>query len=131
MIQHTLCNSYKLELLKGIHQESDLYMIALYKKTANLGKKTQKYLTTDEVVGFGYKAGGLPLAGIRFELIEGIASMTWNIPVWMDATLRARAAIIYNSSKGDRAVAVLDFGEEVASTRDKFSVKIPEGLISL
>jgi hypothetical protein len=52
--------------------------------------------------------------------------------VWPGSTIRARGALVYNFSRDNRAVAVLDFGAEVASTNDKFTVTLPLApLISL
>jgi VCBS repeat-containing protein len=41
------------------------------------------------------------------------------------ATITARGALIYNSSKSNRAVAVLDFGADKISTTGTFTVQFP------
>lgn len=57
-ITTTICNSFKLEALKGVHNDTDTYKIALYTNAATLDKNTTVYSTTNEVVGTGYVAGG-------------------------------------------------------------------------
>jgi hypothetical protein len=41
------------------------------------------------------------------------------------ATITAAGALIYNSSDGDRAVAVLDFGGDKTSTNGDFTIQFP------
>ena len=44
---------------------------------------------------------------------------------WSTATITARGALIYNSSKSNKAVAVLDFGADKTSTAGDFTVQFP------
>jgi hypothetical protein len=41
------------------------------------------------------------------------------------ATITARGALIYNSSKSDKAVAVLNFGSDKTSTSGSFTIQMP------
>jgi len=41
------------------------------------------------------------------------------------ATITARGALIYNSTNGDRAVCVLDFGGDKTSTAGTFTIIFP------
>jgi hypothetical protein len=44
---------------------------------------------------------------------------------WLSSTITARGALIYNSSKADRAIAVLDFGSDKTSTDGDFTIQFP------
>lgn len=113
MITQTLCNVFKLNLLKGLEDfdpaSSYTYKIALYDAFANLGADTLIYTTTNEVTGGGYTAGGETLTKIAPALDGSTAVVTFNNVTWSPATFSARCALIYNSTT-NAAVAVLDFG---------------------
>jgi hypothetical protein len=89
------------------------------------------YTTTAEVVGTGYVAGGNTLA-ISTSPTSGNNSL--NIPTaftsfvnstWTNATFTARGALIYNSTEGNKSVAVLDFGADKTVSNDTFQVIFP------
>jgi hypothetical protein len=44
---------------------------------------------------------------------------------WAASTITARAALIYNSSKSNKAIAVLDFGSDKTTTANNFTVQFP------
>ena len=64
-----LCTSFKVELLKGVHNFSasggDTFKIALYTSSATLDASTTAYSATNEVSGTGYTAGGNTLTNIE------------------------------------------------------------------
>ena len=128
-ITAAICNSFKLEVLPtaaGIHYSGDTYKIALYTSAATLSKATTAYSATNEVVGTGYTAGGASLAGLTTALDTDTAMLDWTTdPTWPTSTITARGALIYNSSKANRAVAVLDFGADITSTAGLFTVTLP------
>lgn len=116
----------KLAFLRGEHQAGHTYKIALYTASANLGASTEAYTTSGEVSGDGYTAGGKELEGITFGTAGTIAYMSADDPVWEDATISARGALIYNDTlSGKPVVTVLDFGETVSSTNAAFMVDFP------
>ena len=125
-ITAAFCNSYKQEIMQGTHSSADTYKIALYTSAATLDATTTAYSATNEVSGTGYTAGGQPLSGFT---VGGSGSTAWldftTDPSWPSATITARGALIYNSSKSNKAVAVLDFGSDVSSTASAFSVTFP------
>lgn len=125
MITNAICNSYKEELLDGVHQAGDTYMIALYTNAATLNKNTTVYSTTNEVVGIGYVAGGLALSGYVTGLSGDTAYIDWADPQWPTSTLVAHGCLIYNASRGNKAVAVYDFGADIFSSAGNFSVAFP------
>jgi len=121
-----ICNSYKQEILSGTHSSADVYKIALYTSAATIGATTTTYATTNEVAGTGYVAGGQACQGYAVALVNGVAILDFTTdPAWAASSITARGALIYNSSKGNAAVAVLDFGADVVSTADTFTVVLP------
>ncbi len=122
-----LCNSFKQELLQGIHLAADTYMIALYDNTASLTKATTAYTAVGEVGASGtYAAGGSVLAGFGTALDGDTAYIDWTVdPSWTAATITARGALIYNATRANKAVAVIDFGSDKTSTAGTFTVQLP------
>lgn len=123
MIQEGRVNSFLKEMMDGVHQADDQYRIALYRRDAPLVSTVTAYLTTGEVHAPGYTAGGHVLTGRTVTLENGldgeasvVAVLRFSNPVWPKATITARAALIYNYSKENRAVAVLDLGQDFVST---------------
>jgi hypothetical protein len=126
VIIQAFCNVAKLDFLRGVHQPDDDYRMALYRETATLDKATERYTTDGEIAGPGYEAGGQPLAGIQVDLSGDDAFITWDDPVWPNATIEADGALIYNASRGDRALEVLRFeNAPVRSTNGPFRVPLP------
>ena len=125
-ITTAMCTSFRAELLQGIHASADVYKIALYTSIATLDATTTAYSATNEVVGTGYTAGGATLSGFSVTTSGTTAILDWTTdPSWSNATITARGAMIYNSSKGNKAVAVWDFGADKASTSGTFTVILP------
>lgn len=112
-ITQTQTTSFKRELYEGVHNFlTDTFKIALYTPDAVLGHDTTQYTTVGEVIGGGYTAGGLTLSGALISTDANTAFITFNTPVtWTGVTFTTRGALIYNSSKGNKAVAVYDFGQ--------------------
>src|SRR6266581_3256814 len=131
MIKQGLTNVFGFDVLKGVHTPQDVYRMALYSDAADLSAETSVYTTKAEVIGQGYGAGGLTLTGYKAVLEGGTASITWNDPMWPNATISARGALIYNYSKHNRALVVLDLGKIFTSTNGDFKVFLPDGTISI
>lgn len=124
MIAQTLTTSFKAQLYEGVHDlPTDVIKIALYTASANLGADTTLYNSTDEVVASGYTAGGSVLPGITVNTLGSVAYVGFPNVSWTSA-LTARGALIYNSSKGNKSIAVLDFGADKTSTIT-FTVTMP------
>lgn len=125
-ITAAICNSYKKEILEGVHEAADTYKIALYTSSATLSKATTAYSGTNEVAnGNGYTTGGATLADFATSIDTDTAILDFSDASWSDATITARGALIYNSSQSDKAVAVLDFGGDITSTAGTFTVTMP------
>ena len=125
-ITQAMCSSFKQQILLGEHDlDTDTIKIALYTSAATLSAATTAYSTSDEVVGTGYTAGGNTLAGATVSLTGTTAFVDFSDTTWTTATITARGALLYNSSKSNKAVAVLDFGSDKTSTAGNFTVQMP------
>jgi hypothetical protein len=124
-ITTAICNSYKQEILEGVHASTDTYKIALYTSSATLGAGTTAYSSSNEVSGTGYDAGGKTLTGYVSGLSTSTAYITFSDPSWADSTITARGCLIYNSSKTNKAVACFDFGSDVVSVSGTFTIDLP------
>jgi hypothetical protein len=114
-IVQTQTTSFKKELYQGIHDLStDTIKIALYTAAADLNAATTVYSSTNEVVASGYTAGGQIMTGVSISSDGYVAYVNWNNVSWT-SSLTARCALIYNASKANRSVAVLDFGSDKTS----------------
>lgn len=126
MITAGMCNSFKEELLKGIHDfTTDTFKAALYTNSATLGPSTTVYTTSNEASGGGYTAGGNTLTGVSVSLSQGVAYVDFSDTTWAASSFSARAALIYNSSKANRAVAVYEFGEVKTVSSGNFQLQFP------
>lgn len=124
-ITTAITNSYKQEILEGVHASGDTYKVALYTDAATLSASTTVYSSTNEVVGTGYTAGGKTLSGFTTGLNSNVAYLTFTDPEWLGSTITARGCMIYNASKSNKAVAVFDFGANVISSNGSFTVDFP------
>lgn len=98
--------------------------MALYTANADLNASTTAYTTTGEVVGTGYTAGGETLTGVVVAQSGTTAYLDFGNVTWDPAAFTARGALIYNTSLGNLAIAVLDFGADKTATTS-FTVQMP------
>ena len=125
-ITQALCTSAKADFLGGvIDLDTDVMKIALYTSSATLNATTTAYSATNEVVGAGDTAGGNTLTGATINTSGTTAFVDFSDTTWTAATITARGALIYDSSKSNKAVAVLDFGADKTSTSGDFTVQFP------
>jgi hypothetical protein len=122
-IVQTQTTSFKAELYEGIHNLlTDTLRIALYTASADLNEATTAYSATNEVTGTGYVAGGVVMTGVTISS-SGYTAYVDFADVVFGAAVTARCALIYNSSKANRSVAVLDFGSDKTSAN--FTITMP------
>ena len=134
-IAQTATTSFKVELPQGIHNfgptSPDTFMIALYTAAANLDASTEVYTAAGEVVGDGYTAGGnmltISVTPVAANNLAGVPTSYWSFDntTWPDASFTARGALIYNSTQGDKSVAVLDFGSDKTVSTNTFQIVFP------
>jgi hypothetical protein len=124
-IIQTQTTSFKAQLYQGVHNlTTDVIKIALYTASANLDETTTAYSATNEVANTGtYVAGGATLTPITvsssgYTAYVGFPNISWT------GAITARCALIYNSSQGNKSVAVLDFGSDKTSTIT-FTITMP------
>jgi hypothetical protein len=124
-IVQTQTTSFKKELYQGIHDlTTDVLKIALYTANADLNEATTAYTTTAEITGTGYSPGGKVLTGTTISSSGFTAFVDFSNVEWSPGAFTARCALIYNSSKANRSVAVLDFGSDKTSTTT-FTIVMP------
>lgn len=120
----TQTTSFKAECWQGVHDLiTDTIKIALYDSFASLGASTTAYTTANEISGTGYVAGGATITGVTISTSGYTAYCTFDNPSWSGA-LTARYALIYNSSKSNKSIAVLDFGADKTSATT-FTITLP------
>ena len=118
--------SFKAEILQGIHDSADTYKIALYTSASTLDETATAYTTTNEVSGVGYTSGGQTLSGFSVTTSGTTAILDFTTdPSWENATITARGALIYNASKANKAVMVLDFGSDKSNSEGTFTIRLP------
>jgi hypothetical protein len=124
-IIQTQTTSFKAQLYQGIHDlTTDVIKIALYTASADLNEDTTVYNSTNEVPNTGtYFAGGAQLTPITvsssgYTAFVGFPDISWT------GVITARGALIYNSSQGNKSIAVLDFGSDKISTVT-FTITMP------
>ena len=126
-ITQGMCTSFKKELLEGVHDfTSDTFYIALFDENATLGPQaTTVYSTTDEVSGSGYSAGGAAITAVAPTSLGTAAWSDFEDVIFSTVSITARGALIYNSSKANRAVSVLDFGYNVSKIASDLTITFP------
>jgi hypothetical protein len=139
-----MCNSFKTELLGGIHDlDTHTIKLALIKAspTENYGAATTTYDgssggngtsltqgTNDEATGTNYTAGGGSdgtLAGASISLSGSTAIVDFTDAVFNNVTTSADGCLIYNSSASNRAIAVISFGGTVSATAGDLTIEFP------
>jgi hypothetical protein len=134
-VQQTATTSFKVELLQAVHNfgptTPNTFKVALYTAAADIGPTTTVYSTTNEVTGTGYTAGGntlvistSPTSGNNTSGIP-TAYASFTNSSWTNATFTCRGALIYNSTQGNKSVAVLDFGSDKTVNNDTFQIIFP------
>ena len=131
-ITTAMCNSFKQELLGGVHDlDTDSLKIALIKQTpaGTYGAATTNYSdvtgNSDEAVGTNYIAGGQVLDSATITLSGSTVFVDFDDEIFVNLTISADGAIIYNASKSNAAIAVFDFGGTVTSTSGDFTIVFP------
>ena len=132
--------SFRVELMQALHDftagTGDTFKIALFRAQADIvgtfGAATTNYsdMGADEVSGTGYTAGGITLTNITptsgFTPASGSVAYTdFDDAVFSAVTLTTSGALIYNSTSGNRSVAVLNFGGDKTKIASDLTVMFP------
>jgi hypothetical protein len=131
-ITTAMCNSFKQELLGGTHDlDTDVLKIALIKEspTGTYNASTTNYSdvtgNSDEATGANYSAGGQNLDGATISLDGSTAIVDFTDEVFSNVTVATDGCIIYNSSEGNKAICVIDFGGTVSATAGDLTIQFP------
>jgi hypothetical protein len=128
-IQQGLTNSFKQEMLQaGQNLATDTLYMALYTAFSDIGPLTTVYTTTNEITGTGYTAGGVVMTGVTIstDVNTGTVFVDFANVSWPGANFIARGALIYNTTQGNKSVAVLDFGADKIFSSVSNTVVMPE-----
>ena len=124
MIVQTQTTSFKAELYQGVHNLlTDTLKMALYTSFASLNADTTVYTTTYEITGTGYTAGGNLVTGATVNTSGYVAYVNFNNVFWTNSNLMARCALLYNVSKGNKSICVIDFGSDKSQVN--FTITMP------
>ena len=130
-IQQGLTNSFKQEMLQaGQNLVTDTLYMALYTALSDIGSLTTVYTTANEVTGTGYTAGGVIVTGVTLNTETtgpnaGTVYANFDNVSWPGANFVARGALIYNVTRSNKSVAVLDFGSDKTFSSVSNTVTMP------
>ena len=120
--------SFRSDIVQGDQDLSaNTLKMALYTGFATLGPTTTVYTTDNEVTGTGYTAGGVIITGVTIatDVNTNTVYVNFNNVSWPGASFIARGALIYNSTQGNKSIAVLDFGSDKIFTPVSNTVVMP------
>jgi hypothetical protein len=138
-----MTNSFKVDILSAGHNfnttnralasnDQDAFKLALYTSSASLDAATTAYSATNEITnsaGSAYVAGGIALSISQVPSSGGSPSTTAFINFsnvsWTTASFTANGALIYNSTNGNKSVAVLAFGSDKSVSAGTFTIQFP------
>ena len=126
MITAGLTTSFKEQVLLGVHDlDNDVIKVALYTSSATLDANTTVYSATDEVSGTGYTAGGQVLLNVTVQQGNGVGYASFDDPSWPGANFTTRGALIYNYTKSNKSIGVLNFGTDQTMANQGFTIQFP------
>jgi hypothetical protein len=131
-ITTAMCNSFKTELLGGLHDlDTDSLKLALIKDTPSgtYNASTTNYSdvtgNSDEASGTNYTTGGQVLDGASISLDGSTAIVDFTDEVFSNVTVSADGCIIYNTDNSNSAICVIDFGGTVSATAGDLTIEFP------
>ena len=142
-ITQAMCTSFKQELLQGVHNftsgsgggtttttgSGNAFKLALFTSSASLGAGTTAYSSSNEASGTGYSSGGAALTNVTPTTSSTTALTDFADLTFSSSSITARGAMIYNSSttagSANRAVLILNFGSDKASSTGDFTISFP------
>ena len=131
-ITSAICTSFKVELLKGVHNftatTGNTFKIALYDSDATLGASTTAFTTSEEITntsGTACTSGGATLTSVTPVADSTTAVCDFADVSFSSATFTANGALIYNSSATNAAVAAIAFGSDKTATNGTFTIQFP------
>ena len=127
-ITQAICTVFKQDLMSpGGNLAAQTLKCALYTNAATLDATTSVYITGNEVSdsGTNYTTGGNTLTNVAISVDGTTAIFDADNVTFPNATISAQAALLYNNSNANAAIAVLDFGGVKTSTNGTFELQFP------
>ena len=127
-IQQAICTVFKQDLMSpGGNLAAQTLKCALYTNAATLNATTAAYATANEISASGtnYTTGGNALTNVAISVDGTTAIFDADNVTFANATISAQAALLYNNSNANAAIAVLDFGGVKTSTNGTFELQFP------
>lgn len=127
-ITQAICTVFKQDLMSpGGNLAAQTLKCALYTNAATLDATTSVYITGSEVSdsGTNYTIGGNTLTNVAISVDGTTAIFDADNVTFPNATISAQAALLYNNSNANAAIAVLDFGGVKTSTNGTFELQFP------
>ncbi len=134
-LTQAMCTSFKVEILEAVHNftasTGDTFKLALFRAAASIvgtfGAGTTNYsdMGADEASGTNYSAGGSALTSVTPTSSGTTAFGDFNDLVFSNVTITTSGALIYNSSKSNKAVGVFSFGGDKTATAGDMTMIFP------
>ena len=127
-ITQAICTVFKQDLMSpGGNLAAQTLKCALYTNAATLNATTAAYATANEISASGtnYTTGGKTLTNVAISVDGTTAIFDADNVTFPNATISAQAALLYNNSNANAAIAVLDFGGVKTSTNGTFELQFP------
>ena len=103
-----ITKTFKQALLESI--KTDTFKVALYTSSSTIDENTTVYITTNEISATGYTAGGATLANATVDVDGAGYALNFDAYTFTNCNIVARKALIYDVTKSNKAVSVIDFG---------------------
>ena len=127
MIVQTVTNSFKSDILQGLQNLlTDSLYLALFTANANLNANTTAYNSANEVSSINYTPGGQLVTGVSIntDTQNNIVYVSFNNVTWTNVSFVCRGALLYNGSKSNKSIAILNWGSD-KNAGPNFTVTLP------
>ena len=132
-ITSAICNSFKVEMLKAVHNftasSGNTFNLAMYTSSATLNKSTTAYSSSNEISntsGSSYSAKGKAITSVTPVLSSDTAVCDFANISWTSASFTANGCLIFNdTASGDPACCAIAFGGDKTVTSGTFTIEFP------
>ena len=139
-ITSSLVNTFKTELLKGLHSfdtsgatpAGNVFKIALYSNSTTIDTTTAAYggPSNELAATGGYSTGGNTLTNTGVGVSTVTSFTDFSDTSWTSASFTARGCVIYNASTisgltADAMVCSIDFGGNKTVSSGTFTIQFP------
>jgi len=125
MIIQTITTSFISDILQGGQNLStNTVKMALYTANADLSASTTIYSATNEVSSTNYTPGGAICTSVTVNQSGSIVFVSFDNVSWTNVSFTCRGALIYNSTQGNKSIAILNFGSD-KTAGPNFVVTLP------